>query len=77
MEKRLQRQGDVLVTLLARLKAANPLGALERGFALVYDNEGAMLSRAADVALGQGITLRFRDGDLDADVTGKDIYEEE
>jgi exodeoxyribonuclease VII large subunit len=35
---------------------------LERGFALVLDPEGHVLRRAADVAPGAGLTLKFKDG---------------
>ncbi len=77
IDRRLQKQRDALVTVNARLRAADPLGALDRGFALVYDHQGAILRRAADTAVGQGIALRFRDGRVQADVTGKDLYEKE
>ena len=77
IERRLQRQQDALVTLGARLKAADPLGALDRGFALVYDGKDSIVRRAAQTAVGQGLTLRFRDGRVQADVTGKDMYETE
>ena len=77
IERRLQKQRDALITVNARLRAADPLGALDRGFALVYDHQGAIVRRAADTAVGQGIALRFRDGRVQADVTGKDLYEKE
>ena len=77
IERQLQRRQDALAAIGTRLRAADPLGALDRGFALVYDEQGAMLRRAEDIAVGQGIVLRFRDGDVDANVTGKDMYEKE
>ena len=77
IKRRLQKQRDALITVNARLRAADPLGALDRGFALVYDHQGAIVRRAADTAVGQGIALRFRDGRVQADVTGKDLYEKE
>ena len=77
IERQLQRRQDALAAIGMRLRAADPLGALDRGFALVYDEQGAMLRRAEDIAVGQGIVLRFRDGDVDANVTGKDMYEKE
>ena len=73
IERRLQRQGDALATAGARLKAADPLGALDRGFAMVRGQTGAVLRRAADTAVGEGLVLRFRDGRIQADVTGKDL----
>ena len=73
IEGRLQRQRDVLVTAGARLKAADPLGALDRGFALVYDNKNDLVHRAEETTVGEGLTLRFRDGRVQAHVTGKDM----
>ena len=73
IEGRLQRQRDALATVGARLKAADPLGALDRGFALVYDAKNDLVRRADDVAVGEGLTLRFRDGRVQAHVTGKDM----
>ena len=77
IERRLQRQQDALRTLEARLRAADPLGALDRGFALVYDNGNNIVHRAEAATVGEGIVLRFRDGRVRADVTGKDLYEKE
>ena len=77
IERRLQRQGDALATLGARLRAADPLGALDRGFALIHGPGGAIVRRAAEVTIGEGLVLRFRDGRLQADVTGKELYEKE
>ena len=77
IERRLGRQRDAFATLGARLRAADPLGALDRGFALVYDRDDGIVRRAAETAKGQGLVLRFRDGRVQADVTGKDLYEKE
>ena len=73
IEGRLQRQRDALATVGARLKAADPLGALDRGFALVYDAKNDLVRRADDAVVGEGLTLRFRDGRVQAHVTGKDM----
>ncbi len=73
MEKHLQRQRDKLTAAQVRLKAADPLGALDRGFALVYDDENGLVRRAKDTDVGEGLTLRFRDGRVQTHVTGKDM----
>ena len=77
IQLQLQRQRDALVTLNARLRAGDPLGALDRGFALVYGQQGELVRRAAETSVGEGIVLRFRDGRVTADVAGKDLYEKE
>ncbi len=76
-ERFMQRQRDRLTAAQVRIKAADPLGALDRGFALVYDGQGHILRQAADTAIGQEIVLRFRDGDVSANVTERDVYEQE
>lgn len=77
IERRLQRQWDALATVGTRLKAADPLGALDRGFALVQGKQNAIVRRAADTSVGEGLTLQFRDGRVTAEVTGKDLYEKD
>ena len=77
MEKHMQRQRDKLTAAQVRLKAADPLGALDRGFALVYDDGNGLVRRAKDTDVGEGLTLRFRDGRVPTHVTGKDLYEKE
>ena len=77
IEGQLQKRRDRMITLKARLTAADPLGALDRGFALVYGKQDDLIRCAADTSAGEGIVLRFRDGRVRADVTGKDLYEKE
>ena len=77
MERLLQKKRDRLFTMETRLRAADPLGALDRGFALVYDPKDRLVRRADDTTAGEELTLRFRDGRVRADVTGKDLYEKE
>ena len=77
IERRLQQRQDGLLTLGARLKAADPLGALDRGFALVYGPRRKIVRRAAEPSVGDGLVLTFRDGRVQAEVTGKDLYEKE
>ena len=77
LERLLQKKRDRLFTMDTRLMAADPLGALDRGFALVYDPKDRLVRRADDTTAGEELTLRFRDGRVRADVTGKDLYEKE
>ncbi|MET3661677.1 exodeoxyribonuclease VII large subunit [Aquamicrobium ahrensii] len=72
----LTRRGDQAMTvrlekLRARLVQADRLLAtlklseqaiLERGYALVLDEQGALVRRAADIRPNQGLELRFADG---------------
>ncbi len=59
----------------AKLSALNPLAILSRGYGAVTDAMGRIVTRAADVAPNDDITVRFSDGELRATVRGKTIYE--
>lgn len=48
------------------LRALSPQGTLERGYAIVRDARGTVVSRAGQVASGQALTIRLSDGELGA-----------
>jgi exodeoxyribonuclease VII large subunit len=60
---------------LARLELAlrhlSPQEVLDRGYSIVTHAAGAIVQDAAEVALGEALTLRFARGEADARVTGK------
>jgi exodeoxyribonuclease VII large subunit len=77
LQARLRSEVEVRRTSLGRLAAKldglSPLAVLARGYALVWDAEGRRLLRdAADVAVGDGLRIRLRQGALAATVTGKE-----
>lgn len=51
-----------------RLEALSPLKVLDRGYSLVYTNEGSLVRSAAQLHSGQGIVARFREGKVRARV---------
>ena len=55
--------------LRERLAAVSPLAVLNRGYALVYDSEEKMLTRAEEAKTRKEMTLQFADGRVA--VTGK------
>jgi exodeoxyribonuclease VII large subunit len=57
----LERAGDSLEHLRARLVALSPAATLERGYAIVQRPSGDVVRRAADVAPGDELTVRFPD----------------
>lgn len=57
-----------LATLTGKLDALSPLGALSRGYALVTDADGAVVKAASTLKDGDGVTLRFADGERKATV---------
>ena len=50
------------VRLRERLEAVSPLAVLNRGYALVYDPEEKILTRAAEADRQKEMTLQFADG---------------
>ena len=55
-----------------RLLAYSPQRTLERGFALIEDEKGSVLSSAREVETGDIVTIRFADGTAQAEISGKE-----
>ena len=55
-----------------KLRAYSPQRTLERGFALVSRSDGTIVQTAAKIDLGETVSIRFADGAVRADVTGKE-----
>ncbi len=55
------------------IQAADPAILLRRGFALVFSSEGKWVQRAEDLAVDQGIEMRFLDGVAKARIEKKEI----
>ncbi len=68
--RRLARAGDRLEALGKLHRANDPERPLERGFALVRDGAGRLVRTAAELAPGQPLELKFRDGARPAVVDG-------
>ena len=56
----------------ARLEAINPFSVLKRGYAIVSDEDNRQLVSKYRIKLGQKIGVRFKDGTINAIVTGVD-----
>lgn len=52
--------------LAARLDAASPFAPLERGYALVYSDDGQLIRSVASVSSDQSVEVRVVDGKFDA-----------
>ena len=71
MARRLAATRAHLTALEARLRAAHPLGPLQRGYALVTDETGRVLRDAAQVRVGQRIRVRLARGSFHARVEAR------
>ncbi|MFI0422381.1 exodeoxyribonuclease VII large subunit [Spongiactinospora sp. 9N601] len=72
----LDRAEDSLGHLRARLVALSPAATLERGYAIVQRPEGDVVRRAADVSVGDALTIRFTDARVTARADGSGPDEE-
>ena len=61
---------------MATLKAIDPQTVLQRGFALVYSQQGGLVRSISDVAEKQIIHTRLADGSLISEVTAKEKQHE-
>jgi exodeoxyribonuclease VII large subunit len=58
-----------LIALSQLLSAYDPEAALERGYALLKSEKGALIRTVADVSPGETITATLHDGSLEAIVS--------
>ncbi|HKQ77901.1 MAG TPA: exodeoxyribonuclease VII large subunit [Blastocatellia bacterium] len=64
IQRRLDSERHKLAVSASKLDMLSPLAVLGRGYALVRDEAGALVSRAAMVEPGQKLALRFEDGEV-------------
>jgi exodeoxyribonuclease VII large subunit len=66
---RLRSRGADLARAVGKLESLSPLAVLQRGYALVFDERGALVQRAGQVAAGDVIDVRLHEGALRARVS--------
>ena len=72
LNRQLTRQSELLLVqkkqqlalAAARLHSISPLATLERGYAIVTDDQGHVLTTATDVQAGQQVATRLHQGTL-------------
>jgi exodeoxyribonuclease VII large subunit len=64
MQRRLETGRHRLAIQAGGLDLLSPLSVLGRGYVLVKDENGKLVSRAANVKHGERLTLRFEDGEV-------------
>ena len=62
----------MLESLNANLKAISPLAVLDRGYAIVMNENGQALKSSKDLKVGDSVTARLADGGFRANVSKKD-----
>jgi exodeoxyribonuclease VII large subunit len=71
----LDRAGDDIGHQRARARALSPLATLQRGYAVLQDADGHVVTSVADVAAGQQLSVRVADGRIHATTTGTEPLE--
>jgi exodeoxyribonuclease VII large subunit len=66
MRTNLDALGNALLLARSQLSALNPLSILKRGYSVTTDGKGNIITRAADLATGENIGIRFQDGERKA-----------
>jgi exonuclease VII large subunit len=56
--------------LAGQCRLADPEQLLGRGFTLTMDSEGRLLKSVAGIEVGQRLCTRFRDGQIESEVSG-------
>ncbi len=68
MRHHLEKRAARLRHLAGQLQALSPLGILERGYALIFDKEGKLVTRAKQLSPGDEIQARVARGQIKARV---------
>jgi exodeoxyribonuclease VII large subunit len=64
IQRLIERKQHRLAVRASKLDMLSPLAVLGRGYALVKDETGHLVARAASVKEGQDLSLRFEDGEV-------------
>jgi len=67
---RLDRAHDDVGHPLARIRALSPLATLERGYAVLQDADGRVVTSIDQVSTGARLRARVADGHIDVEVEG-------
>ena len=60
-------------TLCARLEGVNPLAVLSRGYSVLENDSGEIVSSVSELEVDQSVTVRLADGSIAARVTQKNV----
>ena len=72
----LDRAADDVGHQRARARALSPLATLQRGYAVLQDTDGHVLTSVADVAAGDAVSVRVADGRVHATTTTTEQLED-
>ncbi|MED4997019.1 exodeoxyribonuclease VII large subunit, partial [Geobacillus stearothermophilus] len=70
MRTALERHALRFRSHVARLEALSPLRIMERGYSLVYNERRELVKRIGQLQVGERLSIRIQDGQVDCQVTG-------
>ena len=73
VNRRAEAAGMNVRRLREKLEAINPLGVLERGYALIYAGDGKLVTRRAEAEKEKQLAVRFADGRIEVETTGRPV----
>lgn len=76
LEGRLDRAADDVAHHRARARALSPLETLRRGYSVLQDDDGHVLTSVSSLAVGDAISVRVADGRVRATATGTETLTE-
>ena len=77
LQQQLVRQQTCLASLSGKLDALSPLKVLGRGYAMVWDENGGVVTQAQQVEPGDGLQVQFAQGTVNCTVDAVEIPEPE
>lgn len=77
VNRRREKAETTLIRIRERLEAINPLGVLQRGYAMVTDLEDRVLTGAQQARDAAEIRIRFANGSVEASVRKEEVPEHE
>ncbi len=75
MESKLLKSRHELEIYIEKLKGLSPLDKLNQGFSYVSDDKGRVVKDVDNISLHQSIKIQVRNGEIKAEVTGKEKRE--
>jgi len=61
-QQHIQSKRNKLLVLLGKLRELDPTRVLERGYSMTVSSDGQLITQVADLAPGDSMQVRFRDG---------------
>jgi exodeoxyribonuclease VII large subunit len=68
-----KQAADMLDSESKQLEGLNPSNVLTRGYSMVTDGTGKVLTSVDKINVGDSIVIRLRDGNAEADITKKEM----